>query len=200
VLADRGVVTLGPVKGATGVFTSAVTVDSLKSTKGINATTGTFSGTVTVDSLKSTKGISYAGAGINTTNGVFSGSISVSGPISQTGLTIPTSPQFFTMVGDSLTVTYNGNSVLNICAVGLTQNVVDTIKGIIGNFGQVIIMGVQSEYYPVCVKEGTYGSSKIFLGAATRTLDKEGDRLVLVSWEWNLNKNYWYEIGYSDNE
>jgi len=75
VLADAGVVTLGPVKGATGVFTSAVTVDSLKSTKGISATTGTFSGTVTVDSLKSTKGISYAGAGINTTNGIFSGKV-----------------------------------------------------------------------------------------------------------------------------
>ena len=102
VLADAGVVTLGPVKGATGKFTSAVTVDSLKSTKGINATTGTFSGTVTVDSLKSTKGISWAGAGISTTGGAFSSTVTVDSLKSTKGINATTGTFSGTVTVDSL--------------------------------------------------------------------------------------------------
>ena len=131
VLADRGVVTLGPVKGATGVFTSAVTVDSLKSTKGINATTGTFSGTVTVDSLKSTKGISYAGAGINTTNGIFSGKVTATDSMRTSGsMRAATGTFTSTLTVDSLKSTKGTSATTGTFSGTVTVDSLKSTKGI----------------------------------------------------------------------
>lgn len=60
------------IKGVTGAFSGALTVDSLKSTKGINATGGTFSGRITgsdVEVSDSIKGVTgtFSGALTGTT-------------------------------------------------------------------------------------------------------------------------------------
>ena len=136
VLADAGIVTLGPVKGATGKFTSAVTVDSLKSTKGINATTGTFSGTVTVDSLKSTKGISYAGAGINTTNGIFSGKVTATDSMRTNGsMRAATGTFTSTLTVDSLKSTKGINATTGTFSGTVTVDSLKSTKGIVGTIG-----------------------------------------------------------------
>jgi hypothetical protein len=200
VLADAGVVTLGPVKGATGKFTSAVTVDSLKSTKGINATTGTFSGTVTVDSLKSTKGISYAGAGINTTNGIFSGKVTATDSIRTNGSMQAMevrilSPGFSFMTGDSISVRGNGFKEI----YGNSFGNLDTLRSIQGGKGQLLVLCIRESNYPVIVKAGGKGSSYIHLGAATRTLNSPNDRLVLMEWNGSGTENDWFELSFSDN-
>jgi hypothetical protein len=91
-LTATGTSGLDTVTGSIATFTSHVTVDTLKVTKGINATignfsagvngtTGTFSSTVSVDSLKSTKGISSTNAnlsaGLIATTGTFSSTVTV---------------------------------------------------------------------------------------------------------------------------
>ena len=191
VLADAGVVTLGPVKGATGKFTSAVTVDSLKSTKGINATTGTFSGTVTVDSLKSTKGISYAGAGINTTDGIFSGKVTATDSIRTNGSIRGAKIGSFAAAID--TIVFNSidavSSFVSIETEGDAN--LDTITTIgSGTVGDIVILQTVNSTHDVVFLSGTY----LYLGAATRTLGSVVDRLVL-----QCIGSVWVEISYADN-
>lgn len=76
-----GSISGGTVAGSTGTFTSTVSVDSLKSTKGVNATGGTFSARITAtdvqvtDSIRGVTGV-FTGA-VSGTTGTFSSTASV---------------------------------------------------------------------------------------------------------------------------
>lgn len=101
------------VNATNGTFSSRVSVDSLYSAKGIRGTNGTFSAQVTVDSLKSTKGVSATignfSAGVNGTTGTFSGVVNVDSLKSTKGINATNfTGNLIGSVGGGTTGTFSG--------------------------------------------------------------------------------------------